>query len=66
MTRVKSEVEKAIVLACLPQGEEVVHLKHGRFWEPEVAVHHVDAYGEPPAIWADLNGGDAIMVYKFQ
>ena len=66
MTRVKGEVEETVVLARLPQGKEVIHLKHGRFWEPKVAVHHVDAYGEPPAIWANLNGGDAIMVYKFQ
>ena len=66
MTRVKSKVEEAIVLARLPQREEMVHLKHGRFWEPKVAIHHVDAYGEPPTIRANLNGGDAIMVYEFQ
>ena len=62
MTRVKSEVEEAIVLARLSQRKEVIHLKHGRFWEPEVAVHHVDAYGEPPTIRANLYRGDAIMV----
>ena len=59
----KGKIEESIILARLPQRKEVVHLEHRGFWIPKVAVHHVDANGEPPTVGTNLNGGDVVMFH---